>query len=188
MHDAEYNCETNKVVFAETHTLNPSRFVLLFTQRNIPTVEPGEQFRIDCLQAWHLYVADDKTNGILAYGDPEPSGKAMQFIWYFNILPDNSIQATHSPHPGEHLVFNPPDKPHVDCPISGIDMTATVSYSLFFGHWRFSKHFRYVTRIGSNNSLTWVLVPAKYPPLPDGIGGLNLTLNGDPVTVTLNSK
>jgi len=190
MHDVEYSCGTNKVVFANTHTLNPSRFVLLFTQRTIPDVKPGEQFRIDCIQAWHLYVSDNKANGILEFGDYNPADPKVgeQFIWAFNILSDNSIQLTHNPHPGDHLVLNPPDKQNVGLPISGVDMTATVSYSLFFGNWRFSKHFRYITRTDFRNSLVWALVPANYPPIPDGTGGLYLTLNGGPMTVTLNSK
>ena len=89
MRDVEFSCESKKIVFADTHTLNPSQFVILFTQRTIPIVEPGEQFRVDCIQAWHLYVADNRTNGILAFGDISPK-ESFQFIWAFDILPNNS--------------------------------------------------------------------------------------------------
>ena len=187
MHNVEYQCETNKIVFGNTDTLDPRRFVLLFSERQIPTVDSGDQFRIDCLQAWHLFVAANRSNGILVYGDTSPGSR--QFIWAFDILPNNSIRMTKAPSPGDQVIphaFSNVDNQSV--PITGVDMTATVSYSLFFGHWRFSKHFRYITKAAPNNSLVWVLVPADYPTLRDGVGGLKLILEGGPLEVTLVSR
>ena len=67
-------------------------------------------------------------------------------------------------------------------------MTITVDYELFFDAHRFTKHLRYVTQTVANDALAWVLGPESHPPIPSGIGGLNLVLQGGPMTVTLVSK
>jgi hypothetical protein len=187
MHKTEEQCQATKIVFAGRHTLDASQFRLLFTERTIPEVNPGESFPVNCIQAWHLYVSDKNDSGILVFGDASPG--ASQFIWTFQILPDNSIRVTHNPKPGDHMVL--PPAPFVlsnGVPVSGVDMTITIDYGLFFDLRRFTKKFRYITQPISDDELGWVLVPESHSPIHSGTGGLNLTLQGGPLTLELVSK
>ena len=186
MHRVEEQCQATKVVFAARHTLDASQFRVLFTQREIPDVMSGESFPVNCVQAWHLYVSDKNDSGILAFGDTAPG--STQFIWAFQILPDNSIRVTHEPRPGDHLELQPPFSADAGSPITAIDMTIRVDYNLFFYLHRFTKPFRYITQTVADNELAWVLVPESHPPIPGGTGGINLIFQGGPMTVTLASK
>jgi len=188
MYNVQQSCQATKVVFGGKHTLDAHQFSVLFTQRTVPDVKSGESFPANCVQAWHLLISINKDAGLLAFGDvPIDVNNGTQFIWAFQINPDKSIRVTHTPQPGDRLI---PQSfaSATEIPVTGIDMSVKTDYELFFHAHRFTRHFRFITQTVSNNGLAWVPVPETQPPIPSGMGGLDLTLSGGPMTVTLVSR
>jgi hypothetical protein len=188
MYNVEESCNATKVVFGGRHTLDPVTFELLFADRTVPDVKPGEPFPVECVQAWHLLISKNNDSGLLAFGDVPTQPNGTQIIRAFQINSDKTIRVTHTPLPGDHLT---PDSfaAAIDVPITGIDMSVKINYDLFFHLHRFARYFRYITLPAANNGLTWVLVPETHARIPSGTGGLNLALiAGQSFPPTLVSK
>jgi hypothetical protein len=171
MLNVRVNCEDNKVVFGNQHTVRIQRPLADVQVYWIARIEKGEAFTVQCPQGWRIFLAPDRLRGFITFGNLSPIGNPV--VMPFERMPDGNVDWS------EQQYNRLPEDlfRYTQIPISGIDMNLVVKYSLPVPKIGASKRIHFITQQTGDQKLAWVEVPEKQDAIRDGVGGVVVTVD-----------